>query len=134
MRRSRRSGRGRKKKEDEVMATQAKIAEWSAGMGRMREETPEIVKAFGSMYGALTKEGALTAREKELIALGIGIALRCEGCVWSHVSKSLKMGVTREAIVEAAGVAVMMGGGPVYTTVPKVLEAIEHFSGEGAAR
>ena len=67
-------------------------------------------------------------REKELIALGIGLAVRCEGCIYSHVEKCLKAGATPEQIQEVAGVAVMMQGGPTYTWVPKVLEALDHFA------
>jgi AhpD family alkylhydroperoxidase len=101
---------------------------WSAGMGAMKNRTPEIGKAFGGMFQALMKEGALSVREKELIALGIGIAMRCEPCIWSHVEKCIKAGATPEQVLEAAGVAVVMQGGPSYTYVPKVIEAVDHFA------
>lgn len=71
------------------------------------------------------KDGALTALQKELIALGIGLATRCEPCILAHTQKCLKLGATAEQLQELAGVAVMMGGGPVYTYVPTLLAAIE---------
>lgn len=101
--------------------------DWSQGMSRMKGATPDIAKAFGGFFHALMKEGALSVREKELIAFGIGFALRCEGCIYSHVEKCLKTGSTPEQILEAAGVAVMMQGGPTYTYLPKVLEALDQF-------
>jgi AhpD family alkylhydroperoxidase len=106
---------------------------WSGGMGRMKSRTPDLARAFGAFFQSLMKEGSLSVREKELIALGIGLAVRCEGCIYSHVEKCLKAGATPDQILEAAGVAVMMQGGPSYTYVPKVLEALDHFAAPAAA-
>ena len=71
------------------------------------------------------KEGVLSVREKELIALAIGMAVRCDPCINLHVQKCLEAGATREQILEAASVAVMMQGGPTFTYLPKVVEALE---------
>ena len=102
---------------------------YSAEMMRMKQAAPDVAKGFGAMYGALMKPGALGVREKELIALAIGLAVRCEGCIWAHVETCVKAGATPEQVLEAAGVAVMMQGGPTYTYVPKVVEALAHFGG-----
>lgn len=101
---------------------------WSASMGAMKTAAPDIARSFAGLFQGLMKDGALTVRDKELIALGIGIATRCEPCIYSHVEKCLKAGASPEQVREVAGVAVMMGGGPVYTTVPKVMEALSHFA------
>lgn len=101
--------------------------QWSRGMAAMKQRTPDIAKAFGGLFQTLMKEGALSVREKELIALGIGIAMRCEPCIYSHVEKCLKSGATPDQILEAAGVAVVMQGGPAYTYMPEVIRAIEHY-------
>jgi AhpD family alkylhydroperoxidase len=106
---------------------------WSSGMARMKSRTPDITRAFGGFFQNLMKEGSLSVREKELIALGIGLALRCEGCIYSHVEKCLKTGATPEQVIEAAGVAVMMQGGPTYTYIPKVLEALDTFAANAPA-
>jgi len=107
--------------------------DWSRSMAAMKQRTPDIAKAFGGFFQSLMKEGALTVREKELIALGIGIAMRCEPCIYSHVEKCLKVGATPEQILEAAGVAVVMQGGPVYTYIPEVIRAVEHYESARAA-
>ncbi len=73
------------------------------------------------------KEGALSVREKELIALGIGLAVRCVPCINLHVEKCITAGATAAQILEAAGAAVMMQGGPSFTHVPEVVRALEHF-------
>lgn len=103
--------------------------EWPGTMSATKARAPEIGRAFGGFFHALMKDGALSVREKELIALGIGVTSRCEPCIYAHVEKCLKAGATPEQIMEAAGVAVMMGGGPVYTYTPVVAAALEHFEG-----
>ena len=68
----------------------------------------QVVKGFGGLFQAVVKDGALAAREKEPVALGIGLAVRCDNCIYAHVQKALKSGATREQVIETAGVAVMM--------------------------
>jgi AhpD family alkylhydroperoxidase len=72
-------------------------------------------------------EGALTVKSKELVAIGIAVAKQCEPCIKLHVKKCLDAGTTREEILEAAGVAVMMEGGPAYTHIPMVIESLEEL-------
>jgi AhpD family alkylhydroperoxidase len=70
-------------------------------------------------------EGALSVREKELIAVAISLAIRCEPCLYSHLEKAMQAGATREQMLELAGVIVTMQGGPGYVYVPKLLEALD---------
>ena len=83
------------------------------GMKRYAEAAPETMQAFRGLMGATTADGALPARVKELIALAIGISVRCDGCIAHHVRAVRKAGASREEVVEAIGVAIMMGGRPV---------------------
>lgn len=94
-------------------------------MEKMKKDVPETMAAFGGMFQKLMKDGALTAREKELVALGMAIALRCIPCINAHIAKCIEMGVTREQILEVASVAVVMQGGPGFTYIPVVMDAIE---------
>lgn len=96
-------------------------------MVKMKQQAPDIARAFGGMFQTLMKDGALTARDKELIAVAIALTGRCEACILSHVEKCPKLGATREQILEAAGVAVVMQGGPAYVHVPDVVNAIDFF-------
>ena len=96
-----------------------------ARMSRAKAAAPDVVKGFGGLFQAVMKEGAMSVREKELVALGIGLAMRCDNCVFAHVQKALRAGATREQVIETAGVAVMMQGGPTYTYLPKVVEALD---------
>jgi len=95
------------------------------GVAKMKEQAPDTVNGFAAMFSKIMKYGALSLREKELIALGIGVVQRCASCIRLHVQKSLDAGAAKEQILEAASVAVMMGGGPAYTHVPLVVETLE---------
>jgi AhpD family alkylhydroperoxidase len=100
------------------------FGEWVGRMNAVKAENSEIAKSFGGMFAALMKEGELTIREKELIAVAISLVERCAPCINLHVEKALHAGATRQQILEAAGVAVVMRGGPGYTYLPNVVEAM----------
>lgn len=111
------------------MAERAKafFEQWDIDQGKMKEAIPETMRGMGGLFQATMKEGALSVREKELIAMAIGLAVRCTPCMNLHVQKCLQAGATREQILEAAGVAVMMQGGPSYTHVPLIIDALDHL-------
>jgi AhpD family alkylhydroperoxidase len=95
------------------------------GFEKMKEQSPDMVNAFSGMFGKIMKDGALSLKEKELIALGIGVAMHCEPCIRMHTQKCLAAGATKEQILEAAAVAVVMAGGPAYTHVPLIIDTLE---------
>ncbi len=102
-------------------------------MGKLGEAAPETMAGFTQLHGASTGGGALDAKTKELIALSIGIAVHCDGCISFHAHDALKAGASREEIVETIGVAVMMGGGPSVVYGCEALEAVEQFEAVGTA-
>ncbi len=101
------------------------LAQWKASFQKLRADAPDVARAFGGLHVGLMKEGNLSLREKELIAMAVGMAQGCTDCIWIHVEGSLKAGATREQVLEAAGVAVMMGGGPAFVHMPDVLRALD---------
>ncbi len=103
-------------------------AELRHGYGELGKVLPDVMKGFGDLHRAAVAEGALSRTTKELIALAIGIAARCEGCIALHVSAALQAGATPEQIHEAIGVAVLMGGGPASTYAADALVALDQFS------
>lgn len=94
-------------------------------VGKMKQQIPETVNGFAGLFSKVMQDGALTVREKELIALGIGVAQCCVPCIKGHVQNCLDAGATKKQILEAASVAVMMGGGPAYTHIPVVMDTLE---------
>jgi len=103
--------------------------EWKTGTEKMKRQTPDLARGYGNFYHTLMKQGALSAREKELIALAIALASQCTQCLYWHLRKALDVGATREQILEAAGVAVMMRGGPAFTQVPELIKALNDLEG-----
>jgi len=104
-----------------------------SAMRPVRASMTELVKGFAGLHQAAMKDGALTVAEKELMALAIGLAVRCENCMYAHIAAAVKAGATREQILEAAGVAVLMQGGPTYTYLPRVVEAFDAVAERTAA-
>jgi 4-carboxymuconolactone decarboxylase len=92
---------------------------------KMKEQIPDTINGFGGMFGKIMKDGAISLKEKEYIALGIAVAQHCPPCIRAHTKKCLEAGATKEQILEAASVAVAMGGGPAYTHIPVVIDTLE---------
>ncbi|MFD0797320.1 carboxymuconolactone decarboxylase family protein [Maribacter chungangensis] len=89
---------------------------------------PATMKAFTALHKASTAKGVLPSKTKELIALGIAITVRCDGCIAYHVYDSLQAGASSEEVLETIGVAVMMGGGPSVVYGCEAMEALDEFA------
>ncbi len=96
-------------------------------MNALGKEIPGTMAGFSQLHKQAMAEGALSAKTKELIALAIAITVRCDGCIAYHVHDALLAGATRPEIVEAIGVAVLMGGGPSTIYGSEALGALEQF-------
>ena len=90
-------------------------------------EIPVTGEGFNKMSAAAKLSGALDEKTKELMALGIAIATRCESCIGFHVRSLIRLGITREEMCEALAMAVFMGGGPSYAYSAKALSAYNAF-------
>ena len=101
-------------------------------MERFGAESPGVMGGFGQLHKAAIADGALSSKTKELIALAIGITVRCDGCIAYHVHDALKAGASRAETAETVGVAVMMGGGPSVVYGCQALEALEEFEAQAA--
>ncbi|MBE3584462.1 MAG: carboxymuconolactone decarboxylase family protein [Limnochordaceae bacterium] len=88
------------------------------------------MKGFMELHEAAIQPGALSTAVKELIALGIAIAVHCEGCIACHVHDALKAGATPEQIEETIGVAVLMAGGPGVVYGSLAHTALQQFLAE----
>ena len=79
--------------------------------GKITEWSEELGTKFFDYYGSVFEEGALTAREKSLIALAVSHAVQCPYCIDAYTSDTLKRGVTKEQMMEAIHVAGAIKGG-----------------------
>ena len=99
-------------------------------MGKLGGEIPGPMGGFGRLHQSAVADGVLSAKVKELIALGIAITVRCDGCIAFHVHDALEAGASRKEVAETIGVAVLMGGGPSVVYGSEALEALEQFEAE----
>ncbi len=99
----------------------------SAGMKKLGKEVPSVLQGFGAMSKAAHEDNALSKTTKELIALAIGVAGHCDGCIGFHMKELVELGATREEVAEALGVAVYMGGGPSLMYASEAMDAFEQF-------
>ncbi|AKS41562.1 carboxymuconolactone decarboxylase family protein [Wenzhouxiangella marina] len=104
-----------------------RYAALGAMMERLGGEIPATMGAFGQLHEAAAADGALSAKTKELIALGIAITVRCDGCIAYHVHDAMQAGASHAEIVETIGVAILMGGGPSVVYGTEALRALEQF-------
>ena len=113
--------------------------EWLTLIGNMngavrdlRQATPELMKTFTDMARAAHGGDALDGKTKELIALGISVAVRCEPCIAYHAEAAVKQGVSRAAVAETLAMAVYMGAGPSVMYAAKALEAVDQLASTAA--
>jgi AhpD family alkylhydroperoxidase len=89
-----------------------RLKRFQRGVKRLDEELPAAIRPLFGFIDAAQAAGVLTVREKELIAIGVSLYSRCEDCVVVHARKAPEAGCTRPEILEAAGMAMVFGGGP----------------------
>ncbi len=95
----------------------------------MATQLPGVMNSFFEFHSEVVKDGALSARTKELMMIGISVALRCEHCISKHVSEAVRLGATREEVMEAVSTAILMAGGPAvaYASVA-VLDTLDKLN------
>jgi AhpD family alkylhydroperoxidase len=103
------------------------IADNRAATRQLADEIPDVLKGFGSLTHATHVDGALDKKTKELIALAIGVSLRCDGCIGYHTQTLVNMGATRKEIAEMLGVVIQMNGGPGVVYAADALIAYDQF-------
>ncbi|MCK9222812.1 MAG: carboxymuconolactone decarboxylase family protein [Limnochordia bacterium] len=104
------------------------LDDFVGGLKEVQKTNGEQVRSFMSFLGSMYKPGSLDLKAKELISIGISIHNRCEYCIVYHVHNALQAKATRQEIMEAAMVAVALGGGPSMAySVSLLKQAIDTF-------
>lgn len=96
-------------------------------LGQLGQELPGPLTGFARLHKKSVEDGALSRKTKELMALAISVAVRCEGCIAYHTHDAIAAGASRQELLETIGVAIMMGGGPAAMVAAHALDAIEQF-------
>jgi AhpD family alkylhydroperoxidase len=97
-------------------------------LGNFRGGAPDVMKAFSAMAQAACAAGALDRKTKELIALAIAVADRCDDCIGFHVKAALEQGASEEEISEALSTAIYMDAGPPVMYASHALAAFGQFA------
>lgn len=94
------------------MSYKQKIDDMRSELRVMNKQIPDAMKGFATLSKAVKDNGPLSVKEKEYIALGMALALRCEPCINFHVEALMKAGGTREELGDVLAMAIQMAGGP----------------------
>lgn len=105
----------------------------SKNLATLRNDLPDMMKGFNDLARAATRDGALDKKTKELIAMALGVAARCDACLGFHAEALVKLGATKAELEEALAMAVYMGGGPALMYSANALTAFEEFSAAAVA-
>lgn len=97
----------------------------SSELTRLRGSTPEVMKAFSDLGRAATADGVLDKKTKELIALAVSVAARCDPCIGFHTQALAKLGATRQELDETLGITTYMGGGPSLMYAASAVRAFD---------
>lgn len=107
-------------------------AEVSASLARLRADIPDTLRGFSALAQAAGRDGALDRKHKELIAMALSVAARCDPCLGFHAEALVKLGCSRAEFEEMLGMCVYMGGGPSLMYAAHALDAFEQYGGEAA--
>lgn len=104
------------------------VEEFNAYRSKMNEkvlaDNNKIVKRIFNLDTNAFTDGALPKKTKELLGLGNSLVLRCDDCVRYHLEESHKLGLSREEVVEAMSISLLIGGTII---IPHLRKAYEYW-------
>jgi AhpD family alkylhydroperoxidase len=103
-------------------------ADLTGALKPLRAGAEEPMKAFSALARAALEPKALDVKTKELIALAIAVATRCDACIAFHAEAAARNGATRDEVMETMGMAIYMGAGPSAMYAAQALEAYDQFA------
>lgn len=109
------------------------IDDLNAAIAKLREGAAEPMRGFSLLAREALKPNALDVRTKELIAMGIAVAVRCDGCIGFHAKAAIKAGASREEVLETLSMAIYMGAGPSMIYAAEALRAFDELSPQAEA-
>ena len=105
----------------------------STDLRDLRVGAPDVMRAFSAIVQAATGPKVLDSKTKELIALAISVAVRCDDCVAFHAKVAVDRGATRDEVLETLGMTIYMGAGPSAMYASHALQAFTQFETAKAA-
>jgi AhpD family alkylhydroperoxidase len=90
------------------------------------------MKSFAALARAALEPRALDTKTKELVALGIAVATRCDACIAFHAEAAVRHGASRDEVMETMGMAIYMGAGPSVMYAAQAVEAYDQFAAKSS--
>jgi AhpD family alkylhydroperoxidase len=94
-------------------------------VGELGKLDPELVQSYRALSKSGKETGHLGDKTRELIALGVAVALRCDGCIAVHSQAARRAGATDGEIAEALGVSISVNAGAAMVYSARVLDALK---------
>lgn len=111
----------------------AYVLELNKRRAALRKGAPDAMAGFSALAQAASAEGTLSPKFKELIAVAISVAVRCDGCIAYHTRAAVRLGASREEVLETLGMSVYMGGGPSMIYAGEALDAFDAYAAQAQA-
>lgn len=99
----------------------------AAGVKDFGQLSPDTVKGYRALHLAGQNKNVLGAKTRELIALAVAVALRCDGCITNHIEAAINNGATEDEIAEALGVATAISAGATLVFSARVMDAFKEY-------
>jgi AhpD family alkylhydroperoxidase len=103
----------------------------SPSLRELRTGAPDVMKGFSAIAQSALKPNALDTKTKELIALAISVATRCDDCIGFHAKAAAEQGASREEIMETLGTAIYLGAGPAVMYAAHAISAFDQLGAAG---
>lgn len=95
---------------------------------KISEFGPDLSKKFFDYYGEVFKDGALSAREKSLIALAVSHTVQCPYCIDAYTTDGLEKGINEKQMMEAVHVAAAIRGGASLVHGVQMMSKVKKLS------
>jgi len=109
-----------KKKIEDIIQTRKQAHHYYAGKS-------EVYRSFVNMEQATYKDGAITKKQKELIAIGISVVINCESCMEWHIKQALDKQASEDEILAAIEVGIEMSGGPGTASARFAMNVLKYY-------
>jgi AhpD family alkylhydroperoxidase len=116
------------KKDVQDMSMESTLKEVHDIVGKMGEQYPKLAGPFMVFLRRVEQEGVLDTRTKELVSVALSVACKCKWCIAFHTKNALDAGATKDEIIEACYVSILMAGAPSFMYSQLVLKAIDEFT------
>jgi AhpD family alkylhydroperoxidase len=104
-----------------------RLEEFGSLVERLQKEYPAQTQAFLNYMQKAEEGPAMSAKNKELVNVALGVAAQCEWCIAFHVHSAASLGANRQEIMEAGFLAVLMHGGPALAHLKPLIDSVDEF-------